>query len=272
MRSRRFSGFGLLLGAVLLSALGLLGFTAYQRLSSASDGEPNLLVHDVHVALTHLPTSGSVMHTIYLNREGATLFPGNDDSARNVSSIVQSTGKAVVHIPAFEGSAQTWSAFRACVRSKFLPFDISIVEERPVSGGYIMAVIGGTPEDLGAVHDEHGGAEHTHDVLGLAPFNGAAVPDAVVLIFAHRMNERSSSMCETAGMEIAHAYGLDHERNCRDLMTYMPPCGPRSFVNATARCGELADRNCEGGSETQNSFAKLLAAVGPASPGSVIAR
>jgi hypothetical protein len=185
-----------------------------------------------------------------------------------VSSIVRATGKASVHIPAFQGSPQTWSALAECIRGKFAPFEVSVVDERPTQGRYIMAVVGGTPEDLGPVTEEHGEVhahEDEHDVLGLAPFNGHLVPDAVVLIFAHRAHERVLTTCETAGMEIAHAYGLDHERNCKDLMTYMPACGPRIFANATARCGEDKDRACEGGEKTQNSYAKLLAALGPAS-------
>jgi hypothetical protein len=264
MRSRGSGFFGWLLGAVVLCALGLLGFTAYQRLSPGAVVDLPSLSRDVHVVVSQVEGVGAVMHTIYLNREGATLVAGDDDSLHNASSIVRNTGKSAVHIPAYAGSAQAWSALATCIRSKFRPFDISVVDERPVSGDYIMAVVGGTPEDLGAIKDAHGTEEHTHDILGLAPFSGAPVANAVVLVFSRRSAERAVTTCETAGMEIAHAYGLDHERNCHDLMSYMTPCGARTFVNAVAHCGEESDRNCADNSATQNSFAKLLAAVGPA--------
>lgn len=257
-------------GAALAVAVGLV---AYQRIAPAGTdtGETLQLPGDLHVSLPHL--ASDPMRVIYLNREGATLTGGDDDSAHDVSSIVRSTGKASVHIPAFQGSPQTWSALAGCIRGKFAPFDVSVVDERPTRGRYIMAVVGGTPEDLGPVTEGRGDV-HAHDILGLAPFNGDLVPDAVVLIFAHRTNERVVTTCETAGMEIAHAYGLDHERNCKDLMTYMPPCGTRIFLNANARCGEEKDRACEGGAETQNSYAKLLTALGPgnAATGAAAAR
>jgi hypothetical protein len=268
MPARRTSLTNLLLGSGAALAAAAVGLVAYQRLAPAGTdtGDALQLPGDLHVSLPHL--ASETMRVIYLNREGATLTGGDDDSAHDMSSIVRATGKASVHIPAFQGSPQTWSALAECIRGKFAPFEVSVVDERPTQGRYIMAVVGGTPEDLEPVTEEHGEVhahEDEHDVLGLAPFNGHLVPDAVVLIFAHRAHERVLTTCETAGMEIAHAYGLDHERNCKDLMTYMPACGPRIFANATARCGEDKDRACEGGEKTQNSYAKLLAALGPAS-------
>lgn len=256
----------LLLWTGVVLAVAVAGIVAYQRLAPAAvdAGDTLQLPGDLHVSLPHI--ASEPMRIIYLNREGATLTGGDDDSAHNVSSIVRGTGKASVHIPAFQGPPQTWAALAACIRNKFAAFDVSVVDERPTLGHYIMAVVGGTPEDLGPITEGHAGEHmhvHEHDTLGLAPFNGNNVADAVVLVFARRMQERVTATCETAGMEIAHAYGLDHERNCKDLMTYMPPCGARIFANAAAPCGEQSDRACEGGAATQNSYAKLLAVLGP---------
>ena len=64
-------------------------------------------------------------------------------------------------------------------------------------------------------------------------------------------------------MEIAHAYGLDHAHHCADLMTYLPPCGVRRFVDKPLRCGELADRDCGNGQPTQSSYLQLLELLGP---------
>ncbi len=63
-------------------------------------------------------------------------------------------------------------------------------------------------------------------------------------------------------MEIAHAYGLDHEYLCKDVMTYLRGCGSKSFVDAEAPCGESKKRHCEGGSPTQNSFKRLVDVLG----------
>lgn len=266
MGARQSSSTWVLFGITTLFGLGALGLVAYERFSDGTGSEPSTAPSDLHVLLPRLG-GGTAMHTIYLNREGAMLVGGEDDSAHNVSSIVRNTAKGTAHLPAFQGTPQAWAAIAACIRQKFAPFDVSIVEERPVTGRYIMAVLGGTPDDLGPIADGHDATHHQHDVLGLAPFSGQLVADAVVLIFSRRMREGVGATCETAGMEIAHAYGLDHERNCRDLMSYLPPCGSRTFVNTAARCGELADRACEGGTDTQNSYAKLLAALGPAVSG-----
>src|SRR5258706_15555207 len=100
-----FSGFfSLLLGAVALCALGALGFTAYQRLSPDAELDLPSLSRDVHVIVSHVEGTTTAMHGIYLNREGATLLAGDDDSLHNTSSIVRNTGKAAVHIPAYAGS------------------------------------------------------------------------------------------------------------------------------------------------------------------------
>ena len=39
-------------------------------------------------------------------------------------------------------------------------------------------------------------------------------------------------------IEGASAYGLDHARNCKDIMTYMKPCGAKRFLDKDIPCGE----------------------------------
>jgi hypothetical protein len=231
----------------------------------------DLVSHDRHVTVPIPPVAAAskpASHIIYLNREGALLSAGEDEAKKNVSSIVKNARVASARIPAFEGNLKAWSAITSCIAEKFAPYDVTIVDQRPVEGSYIMGVVGGTPNDLGGSVDDTHGHEHAHDdhdhgVTGLAPFNGKVIPDAVVLIFSKALQDNPRDVCETAGMEIAHAYGLDHERDCHDLMSYLKPCGNRSFVNTASPCGEHADRACQGGQRTQNSHALLIAALGP---------
>lgn len=190
---------------------------------------------------------------VYLNREGATLIPGTDEASLNRSSIVLSAERESFTVPAFRGSARRWDDIVACIRGHFEPYEVEIVEQRPTTPGYLMAVMGGRPSGLGAT------GEHDHGrVTGLSPFSGQPVENAVVLIFTRELRERTRATCETAAMEIAHAYGLDHTRSCRDLMTYRRRCGARSFRDDDMECGERSDRPCSGERATQNSHRMLL--------------
>ncbi len=211
-----------------------------------------------------LLSPGKPSPVVYLNREGAELIGGPADALFNVSSIVASAPDNRATIPAFAGTSARWTAIVKCIREKFAPFGVRVVERRPVDAEYVMAVLGGTPSDLGFRPKD--GHSHSH-AIGLAPFSGEPIPNAVAFVFTRSLRESVQNSCEAAGMEIAHAYGLDHARNCRDLMTYMPRCGPRRFIDKDIACGEHADRSCEGGAATQNSYRRLLGLLGP-SPGS----
>ena len=101
-------------------------------------------------------------------------------------------------------------------------------------------------------------------LTGLAPFNGEPIEDAIVFVFSHALRRNVRKVCETAAMEIAHAYGLDHAIHCRDLMSYKRPCGRRRFLDEAIPCGEHHARPCKDGSPTQNSHRVLLEALGPA--------
>src|SRR5262249_60972693 len=72
------------------------------------------------------------------------------------------------------------------------------------------------------------------------------------------------------GKETAHAWGLDHEYDCTDPMTYLPACGgQRFFRNKDSKCGTDApgDCNCDGQCQnsgpTQNSHQRIVGVFGP---------
>lgn len=199
----------------------------------------------------------SASRVIYLNREGATLHGGVDDASENRSSVVRAAGLVNAEIPAFAGNAAEWNALTACIRSKFKAYDVRITDKRPLpSQSYLMAMFGGDARALGR--------PEARSVGGLAPFNGEPIARSVVYVFTEALRRDPAAMCETASMELAHAFGLDHAYDCAEVMSYLPRCGLRRFVDRETPCGEHAPRLCVRGAATQNSHRYLLQLLGPA--------
>lgn len=199
----------------------------------------------------------SASRVIYLARAPMTLAPGEDDAAVGRSSVVASQGSVEVKVPGWKGTDKGWTQLVACVRKLFAPFDVEVTDKRPDTDDFVLVAVGGRPADIGMKNPRIG---------GLAPFNGEVIPRPVVFAFAQQLGNKVTPICETIGMEVAHAYGLDHGYLCKDVMTYLKPCGPKSFVDQDIPCGEAKKRPCAGGAPTQNSFRRLLAVLGPRRP------
>jgi hypothetical protein len=244
-----------------LVLIAALAYAAYVVRSSNVDGAADLtqrIADRINVPVPIQFNPPRVMRTVYLNREGARLRAGADDAQTNQSSIVAHAGLTHADIPAFSGPPDRWNAIVKCVAALLSPYDVRVTDQRPVGDEYMMAMMGGTPSVLGAY-----GAGSQHRALGLSPYNGKPIEDAVVMIFTRVAKEQTKKVCETAGMEIGHAYGLDHARHCGDLMTYLPGCGAKKFTDRELACGESKDRACSNGRETQNAHAYLLELLGP---------
>ena len=191
--------------------------------------------------------------TIFLERKPVELKPGVDDAPHGVSSVLVSTAKKPVNLPGWKGSNASWAKLVACVNDMFAPFDVVVTDERPSHEDFVLVAVGGKPSDI-AVKDRRVG--------GLAPFNGDVIATPVVFAFSSALNHDVRAICETIAMEVAHAYGLDHGYECKDVMTYLTGCGAKKFVDKDVRCGEKKARNCEGGAPTQNSYRQLITVLG----------
>jgi len=240
---------------VAAAAGGLVTLIVYKRMAT---GEWSMPTGDdlIRVKRAMVPEPEGPPRVIYLHRGPIDLTGGDDDAASNRSSIVASFGQAQVHLPGFNGSDRAWKKIADCVRQKFAPFQITVTEQRPDAGNYILVAVGGKPSDAGI----------DKPVGGLAPFSGHVVPRAVVLVFSRKLGNRTRETCDVVGMEVAHAYGLDHTYECRDVMTYRPYCGSKRFVDKDMPCGESKKRACASGNPTQNSFRMLADALGEARP------
>jgi hypothetical protein len=188
---------------------------------------------------------------VYLNSNPTTLSKGTEASYENSSGIIKVQS---AKLPGFKGKKAAWRSIVKCVTKMFDPYDITITEQRPNGPGYIMAMVGGRPKDIGL--------QDGHHVGGLAPFNGDIIRDATVFAFSKELGNRPQAVCETLAMEIAHAYGLDHSFLCKDVMTYRTGCGKKSFVDKDAPCGEHEARECADGKPTQNSHRQLVQLLG----------
>jgi len=191
--------------------------------------------------------------TIFLDRQPIELLPGIDDAPRGVSSVLASSSGKPAKLGGWKGTNANWSKLVACVREMFAPFDVQVTDERPLHEDFVLVAVGGKPADIG-IKDKRIG--------GLAPFNGDVIPIPVVFAFSTALNNDVRAICETIAMEVAHAYGLDHGFECKDVMTYLTGCGAKKFVDKAVRCGEKTARNCEGGAATQNSHRHLINVLG----------
>lgn len=219
----------------------------------------------VFVLPPDLPEPLAAARTLYMNKNGGTYTPGNNDSRTNRSTVIQETRI----IPAWQVDAGTWSAVMSCVRQQYAAYDIDVTDVDPGDAPHIESVVAGSPGDLGL----------PDGVGGVSPFTPTCgmIANSIVFSFAASLPQSAQVVCEVAAQEVSHSFGLDHEFLCEDPMTYLAGCGAKSFQNTFAPCGEFAARSCavagkyDCGRDTQNSVQLLSQRLGlrPGQPPSV---
>jgi hypothetical protein len=238
--------------------------------AGCSSGDDRVVEREQDVVVRSIPSDGTdspdesalyavpnAPSAIYLNRHGGTYTAGNDDSAAGSSSIVRWQNRTSATIPALDWTEAKWQSFLACIKDEYARFNVLVTDERPQSGSYIEAAIGGTGAELG----------YGSGVGGVAPVDaGRCVPiaRAVVFIFGGKPFSAQTA-CEIAAQEIAHAIvPLDHEYLASDAMTYLSYNGHKVFQDEDAPCGEHQKRACMCKRPSQNSVKLLLSTLGPA--------
>jgi hypothetical protein len=206
------------------------------------------------------PEAAGVSHTIFLNRctGGCTLNPGNNDSTTDTSSIVNSTAQ----LSQYSGTDAQWQQIVSCVKQTYAPFNVNIVQTRPTSGDYHMAIVAGFASEAG---EQQG-------VLGVSPFTCGYIPNSISFSFANEEPTNIDDICWTVSQETAHSWGLDHKYDNRDPMTYLST-GPamKTFQNSAGSCGEYSARQCNctyqgTGTAQENSYALIMATFGSSAP------
>ncbi len=222
-------------------------------------------INDLQFARQVLPPSGTPItpgtvalatsKTIYLNKNGVTLQPGNNDARTNRSTLATQA----TTLPAWNATPAVWTATVNCMKDMFAAYDVVVTDVDPGATPHIEAVFGGSPGQLGM----------PNGVAGVSPFTQdcSVIENAIVFTFTQVLPQTDSRlMCEIMAQEVAHAYGLDHELLASDPMTYLDYNGNRAFQNQTASCGEDVQRPCGINGSTcranQNSVTLLTERLG----------
>jgi hypothetical protein len=196
---------------------------------------------------------------IYLNKDGVTLTPGNNDSRANVSSIAQSA----TQLSPWAVSATGWTQTVSCLTDIFSRFNVKLVTADPGNVPHLEAVFTSDTYKRLDPTDPNGDRYG-----GVSPFtlDCSVIDNSIVFTFAGLLNNDPQVACEVMAQEIVHSYGADHELLASDPMTYLPYNGKRSFQDQLVSCGESTARPCGINGSTcraqQNSVALLTERVG----------
>lgn len=257
---------GTALGTTLGTALGLaLGFPALAAADPpAGPPKPPVVWQNRVIPSPRPPAQGhrvssltTVSHKLYLNDckpNGCTVLPGFDDSLTNRSSIPQTA----VTLPPYGHGQAHWDQLVQCVRDTFLPFDIEIVTADPGPAvPHFEVMLGGHATQLHPLLENAG---------GVAPFIAcdATENNVISFVFPETTNDLEY-LCGAVVQEACHVWGLDHELDAADPMTYLDLGSLKRFQNADANCGESlsSPRGCFCGGPTQNSYRYMNDTFGP---------
>ena len=199
-----------------------------------------------------------VSHTLFINQctGGCTVLKGQDDSRTNRSSIPAGT----VNLSAWNQGQPKFDQLVQCVKDTFIPFNINVVTVDPGANTshFEVMVTGGDSTQLRA----------GLNAGGVAPFIDCSgtYNNGLSFVFGGTTNDLNF-MCGAVAQEAAHIWGLDHEYNKDDPMTYLNLGSLKRFQNVAAQCHDSSQPpnpipQCYCGASTQNSYQYLLSMFG----------
>lgn len=188
---------------------------------------------------------------LYLNKNGATVSKGTNDSAANTSQIVTST--TVFPPSSYQNDPTRWAEVVAGVKNHFARYNVTIVETEPTTGTYLEAIVtSGSPSLIG----------YGDNLGGIAPTRCGIVAKSIAFIFDHG-GRRPLGTAEVISHELGHSLSLSHTQTQSDLMSYTSQT-PLKFEDLAATCGTAPGKteacNCQG--TTQNNHQQLIQYVG----------
>ncbi|MBX3159146.1 MAG: hypothetical protein KF773_24470 [Deltaproteobacteria bacterium] len=193
---------------------------------------------------------------VYMRRcplGGCIINPGGEDSRNDQSSIAG----APRTISRFKQSDLVWDQLMSCMRATYAPFNVAITDIDPGNVPHYEHVVGGNSST--ELNPQLTGAG------GVSPFTCGDIPNAMTFTF-DVYGPDPEQLCWTAAQEVAHAFGLEHEINDKDPLTYLSGPLPKRFQPTDTPCGEFQARPCDCGGLIQNSFRYILDMFGPGVP------
>ncbi len=166
------------------------------------------------VLTTNVAPAGNLV--IYVHGSGGRILGGSpSDAPRWVSSTVSYHGLEYADFPAFEGTQDEWRTIMSCAQSYYAGFPITLVDQQPSSGDYLLAVVGGS---MSVFNTNAWGEADTG--------SGGIVERGTGFVFSadHQTDHRAQRICETLSHEIGHMLGLNHVDACQDLMSANAAC------------------------------------------------
>ncbi len=209
--------------------------------------------------------AGGGPRTIFLNRMGGTyqIVNGATNSATMTAAtfVTADDRPRTAVIPPLAADFP-WPTISACVQQHYARYDVRFVENRPASGVYLEAVIGGDGTELGFGRDELFGVASADNFCGVTE---AGI--AFNFSETHRgVGRRDEELCATIAHELGHLLALEHETLAIDNMSYVfiEESGSKSLVYQASPCGVRPGQNqpCSCGGGSTNSAARLRMFVG----------
>lgn len=178
-------------------------------------------------------------HVLFLNFEGADVRDGNN-AMENEGLRSQSITTPVVPMEPFAPQdAKRYDSIlqvQKLVAGYYADINVDVVISRPLSGDYMMTVVGGRQSDIGL----------PDGVVGISRGDcGNTRETDLNYAFSASLSQNVQQVAVTAAHEAGHAYGLSHTDNKKDIMypSVQPSEGfqagtiPNSDCDRTGACG-----------------------------------
>ena len=178
-------------------------------------------------------------NVIFLDRcaNGCTIRPGADDSTRDTSSLVSTTGT----LTAFNCGDTVWQQVVSCMQDVFSSYNVVITDVDPGTQSHLEIKVAGNACDVLP-------SSYCASVGGVAFYTcGTYYNNALVFDFANEYSCNANEICATAAQEIAHTWSLDHVTDNTDPMTYFGYSGRRYFhdnVSCGSDCTDAGGNFC----------------------------
>ncbi|CAN5180199.1 hypothetical protein BH11MYX1_BH11MYX1_23050 [soil metagenome] len=206
------------------------------------------------ISVTDVGAHRAASRLIYLNRRGASLRPGINDSRAQTSSVVPHP----IDTASWAVTDDDWATTTSCLNELWARFDVEFTDRDPGDVPHLEALFGGSPTDYGLASN----------LTGVSPFAAdcGVIENSIVFTFTDNLPNDPRRVCEVMAQELGHSYGLDHELLASEVMSQLADGQARSFRDQDVACGESQARPCGSSTApcraTQNSVQLLRARLG----------